>query len=232
MTVNGTKQVNLNTSINAYYGEIKFPEEFRDLNYMVFTSQEKNVEVEAQSVNNEVIPAGSYDSRLKIEGLAIVGCDLAADYEKAVKIPNQVVNIGSLALAYIEETNSLPVKIEIDPSNSKLVNIEDRAFESTAIKQITIPKATRCIGTDAFCNCLKLEQVDIYVNRDKTKQPRIDINAFDGATNLSTINLHYYSDPLMFAASLSPEEEYETESRISAYSTEYDLSSKLTDEYF
>ena len=232
ITTNGTKQVNLNTNINAYFGEIQFPEEFMDLNYMVFTSQEKNIETEAKSINNEVLKPGEYDSRLKINGLTITGCDAEADYEKELFIPDQVVNIGQLALAYVEETNSLPLKITIDPDKSKLKNIEDRAFESTALRTIVIPKATRSIGEKAFCNCLKLENVDIYVNKDRSKQPVIDFNAFDGATNLSTINLYYYRDPVKFAASLPPEEQQRTEERISAYANEYDLSTKLADTNF
>jgi len=199
---------------------------------MVFTSQEKNIETEAKSVNNEVLKPGEYDSRLKINGLTITGCDTEADFEKELFIPDEIVNIGKLALAYIEETNSLPVKITIDPDSSSLKNIEDRAFENSALRTVVIPKATRSIGENAFCNCLKLENVDLYVNRDKSKQPMIDFNAFDGATNLSTINLYYYSDTVGFAAALSPEEQAQSEARISAYTNEYDLSTKLADVNF
>lgn len=38
-----SKQVNLNPHMNAYTGTIKFPEPFRDLNYMMFTTNVKNI---------------------------------------------------------------------------------------------------------------------------------------------------------------------------------------------
>jgi hypothetical protein len=45
-----SKQLNLNDSINAYVGKIEFPEHFKDLNYMVFTSNMKCLETEAYSL--------------------------------------------------------------------------------------------------------------------------------------------------------------------------------------
>jgi len=45
-----TKQLNLNTRMNAYAGKIVFPEPFKDLNYMVFTSNMKCLETEAYNL--------------------------------------------------------------------------------------------------------------------------------------------------------------------------------------
>lgn len=72
------------------------------------------------------------------------------------------------------------------------MNIGDRAFEGTAIKRITVPKHVKCIGRSAFENCTSLQQVDIWVNKDKSKQPRVDYDAFEGATSLEHIDLWYY----------------------------------------
>lgn len=171
-----SKQTNLNTSMNAYSGKLVFPEKFKDLNYMVFTSNMKNVETEAYSLNSNVV---SSDSRLVMNGLEIVGTKKNANFTYKCIIPNEAVNIANGALANIYSTNNLPIVLEIDPNDSKLANIDANAFFGTEIQTINIPHTVRYIGTNAFANCMELTSVNIYVDPTSlAHQVRIDSNAF------------------------------------------------------
>lgn len=96
--------MNLNAGMNAYYAEVKFPQEFKDLNYMAFTSNVKNVDVESYNLKNDVL-AGKHDSRLVIDGLDIIGYDENADWSTELVIPLSVKSIDKEALSYIKETN-------------------------------------------------------------------------------------------------------------------------------
>lgn len=156
-----SKQYNLVPSMNAYVGKIDFPEHFKDLNYMVFTSNVKNIETEAYSLQNNAI--ASYDSRLKIDGLTIVGASKDAVFTRPCTVPNEVVNINSYALANIEQVDDVPVVFNIDPWQSSLININSYAFFSTGIESIDIPASTRYIGPHAFENCPSLTCVNFYV---------------------------------------------------------------------
>lgn len=57
--------------MNAYSGQIKFIEPFKDLNYMVFASNTKSIDTEAFNLKNDAIR--DYDRRLVLDGLAIAG---------------------------------------------------------------------------------------------------------------------------------------------------------------
>lgn len=178
--MNGTKQVNLNTNVNAYFAEVKFPQEFRDLNYMVFTSNVKSIDTESFNLKNDAL-AGSYDNRLVVDGLDVVGHADDADWTSELVLPLSAKSIGKEALSFIKETNSVELKITM-LSNSSLVNIGDNAFDGSDIRSVTIPKNVRCIGSAAFASCEKLAYVDMYVNSIIAKQPVLDYNVFNGCS--------------------------------------------------
>lgn len=215
-----TKQVNLNTNVNSYYGQITFPEEFKDLNYMCFASNVKSLESEAKSVANIVLSKSTYDERLIIDGLALEGVKDDASTVAKLVIPKQLKTLKAYSLAGLYEENQYPVQIEID-KDSSLVNIEENAFANSEMRKLTIPKNVRCIGKYAFSGCTYLTAVDFYISKDIAKQPIIDFDAFQGCIALSTINLHYVSDSsMLFGASIDDE-------RNIAYRNDYDLSVKL-----
>ena len=102
-----SKQVNLNEKMNAYTGKITFIEPFKDLNYMVFTSNVKNIETEAYNLKNKSI--SSYDKRLEkklIELFDEYGINNQSDSINT----KYVISIAN-TFASSNETNSLPIPI-------------------------------------------------------------------------------------------------------------------------
>lgn len=83
--INNSKQVNLNDCVNAYSAKLDFVEPFKDTNYMVFTSNVKNIELEGYNTTNNVI--SSYDKRLEINGLQITGVKKGSDMRQALRLP-------------------------------------------------------------------------------------------------------------------------------------------------
>lgn len=226
VATNRVKQVNLNSSFDAYHGVIKFPQEFKDLNYMMFASDVKSVETEAKNLIDEKQYYSDYDHRLVIKHLAVVSHVEDEDYTRTLEIPNWIESIEDYALYYIKEANANYPKITFGV-NSRLTDIGESAFEGTAFKSIEFPKSVRCIGMNALADCKYLEKVDIWVNDDKQKQVMLDYGVFAGTDKLSVINLHYFSDEanqMLFSATRE-----DAASRISAYTNEEDLSAKLSD---
>lgn len=182
-----SKQVNLNTEMNAYTGTIRFVEPFKDLNYMVFTSNVKNIETEAYNLKNEAIDA--YDKRLILDGRQLVGHQVSAVFLNPCTIPDDVINITRDALADIKQVDGFPVKFNMSPWTSRLVNIDQNAFMNSDIEEISIPASTRYIGTGAFSNCTTLTCVNFYVYADDiSSQVRIDQNAFPR----TVLSVHIY----------------------------------------
>ena len=159
-----SKQVNLNEKMNAYTGKITFIEPFKDLNYMIFTSNVKNIETEAYNLKNKSI--SSYDKRLEIDGLTIKGHDSNALYILPCAISNDIVNIRQDSLANIEQADTFPVVFTFNPWTSKLANIDNNAFAGTGIISIDIPASVRHIGENAFSNCSYLTCVNFYIYSD------------------------------------------------------------------
>lgn len=224
--IDKTKQVNLNTNINTFYGQIKFPEEFKDLNYMCFSSSLKNVESEAKSVANIILQKEKYDSRLIINGLTITGTVTSCATDKEFIIPSEIKTIGNYGLAGLKEANNYPVQINFN-IDAELINICNLAFYGSDIYNITIPKHVRCIGTYAFAECKNLKTVDFYVSKDISKQPILDIGIFDYCYSLSTINIHYSSDETLFGRWDS--QNLENEDRWYIKTNNTDISVKLSD---
>lgn len=198
----GTKQVNLNSELNAYHGEIKFPQEFKYLDYMVFASDVKSIESEAVDLRDEGSSYPPYDDRLAIQHLTVKDHREDADYSRQIEIPNWIETIDEYALASIAPTNVALPSISF-AADSKLVDVRANAFKGTAFKHIEFPKSTRLIGMNALAKCENLESVDIWVNVDREQQIILDYNVFADDTKLSTISLHYFDDAdaqSMFAA--------------------------------
>lgn len=215
-----TKQVNLNTNVNSFYGQITFPEQFKDLNYMCFTSNLKTLESEAKSVANIVLQKSTYDDRLLIDGLALEGVKENASTIAKFVIPKQLKTFKSYSLAGLYEENQYPVQVEID-KDSDLVNVEEYTFAESQMRKLTIPKNVRCIGKYAFSGCSYLTSIDFYISKDLAKQPIVDFDVFQNCGALSSINLHYVSDNTpLFGASIDDE-------RNIAYRNDYDLSVKF-----
>ena len=105
MIADKTKQVNLNTNVNSYYGQITFPEEFKDLNYMCFASNVKTLESEAKSVANVVLKKSTYDERLIIDGLALEGVKDGASTIAKLVVPKQLKTLKAYSLAGLYEEN-------------------------------------------------------------------------------------------------------------------------------
>ena len=200
-----SKQVNLNEKMNAYTGKITFIEPFKDLNYMVFTSNVKNIETEAYNLKNKSI--SSYDKRLDIDGLTIKGHDSNALYILPCAIPNDIVNIRQDSLANIEQSDTFPVVFTFNPWMSKLANIDNNAFAGTGIISIDIPASVRHIGENAFSNCSYLTCVNFYIYSDSiSSQVRIDENAFP--KTVKVVNFYQQSKPTAFSASYPHEDAF------------------------
>ena len=188
VNINGTKQVNLNKVINAYSSKIDFIEPFKDLNYMIFTSNVKNVETE--SYNSKIDIIEQFDNRLLINNKTIIGLKDNSQFNYPLIIPNQIVNIKRGSMCFMEKTRGYDIKIEIDKNNSQLINIDNRAFVQSDLNTISLPYSLRYIGQDAFNNCGILTSLVLYVERDPKKQPHIDYSAFYG-TNIKEISVIY-----------------------------------------
>ena len=200
-----SKQVNLNEKINAYTGKITFIEPFKDLNYMVFTSNVKNIETEAYNLKNKSI--SSYDKRLEIDGLTIKGHDSNALYILPCAIPNDIVNIRQDSLANIEQSDTFPVVFTFNPWMSKLANIDNNAFAGTGIISIDIPASVRHIGENAFSNCSYLTCVNFYIYSDSiSSQVRIDQNAFP--KTVKVVNFYQQSKSTAFSTSYPHEDAF------------------------
>lgn len=208
-----SKQVNLNEKMNAYTGKITFTEPFKDLNYMVFTSNVKNIETEAYNLKNKSI--SSYDKRLDIDGLTIKGHDSNALYIVPCAIPNDIVNIRQDSLANIEQADTFPVVFTFNPWMSKLANIDNNAFAGTGIISIDIPASVRHIGENAFSNCSYLTCVNFYIYSDSiSSQVRIDGNAFPKTVKV----VNFYQQPKSTAFSASyPHEDAFLDNTMSLY---------------
>lgn len=70
----------------------------------------------------------------------------------------------------------------IDKSYGTDEEIDKSMFGNTLIKNIILPKYTRSIGWDAFCNCIQLETIQI-----PSKISYIGASAFNYCTSLKTI---------------------------------------------
>ena len=185
--VNGMKQVNLNKNINAYSAQIKFIEPFKDLNYMIFTSGMKNIETEAFNTKDEVI--SSYDSRLIIEGLTLIGIKDGSSFKNTLKIPNAIKNIKNSSLAQIYRTDGYELNIQV-LSNSNLINIEPYAFSYSQMNTIDIPVNVRYVGENAFFGCIDLSSFSLYVYEDPSKQLKFGNTVFNN-TSLTDISIYY-----------------------------------------
>ena len=200
-----SKQVNLNEKMNAYTGKITFIEPFKDLNYMVFTSNVKNIETEAYNLKNKSI--SSYDKRLDIDGLTIKGHDSNALYILPCAIPNDIVNIRQDSLANIEQADTFPVVFTFNPWMSKLANIDNNAFAGTGIISIDIPASVRHIGENAFSNCSYLTCVNFYIYSNSiSSQVRIDQNAFP--KTVKVVNFYQQPKSTAFSASYPHEDAF------------------------
>lgn len=164
VVTSSSKQVNLNSYMNAYTGTIKFPEPFRDLNYMVFTTNVKNIETEAYSLKSESIT--EHDKRLIIKDRRITGVAPSAVFLEPCNIPDRVTNIAYEALADIVQIDEFPVVFKVNPWKSELINIEAAAFNNTEMSEISVPASVRYIGQGAFSNCRYLSCVDFFVYAD------------------------------------------------------------------
>ena len=94
--------------MNAYSGKINFIEPFKDLNYMVFTSNNKVIEIESYDLNHEVL--SGYDSRLVVNNRSIVGLKDGSIFKTPCDIPNKVINIADNAIEFVHsEFFSIPL---------------------------------------------------------------------------------------------------------------------------
>ena len=195
---------------------------------MVFSSNVKNITTRTHNTKNEAIVG--YDSRLSITGLTIQSHLTSQDdeeeaklYRSALNIPISVENIAAEALAGIK--SDYPNVVINMLSNANLINIDDKAFRETEITSIAIPYSVRRIGEEAFRNCTKLKELSIYVHDDTTKQAKIELNAFFGTPNLTSITLIY--DPklprLMMASPNALSDIAKEDQRLSTYSSEWSL---------
>lgn len=98
----------MNNVINAYVGQIVFPEEFKDLNYMVFSSNTKGITTRTYNTKNDVIPYDELDTRLSVSGLTIANHKTLSSeeeekklYDTPVNVHISVQNIAEEAMAYI-----------------------------------------------------------------------------------------------------------------------------------
>ena len=195
---------------------------------MVFGSNVKNITTRTHNTKNEAIIG--YDSRLSITGLTIQSHLTSQDDEEEAKldrsaldIPISVENIAAEALAGIK--SDYPNVVINMLSNANLINIDDEAFRETEITSIAIPYSVRRIGEEAFRNCTKLKELSIYVHDDTTKQAKIDLNAFLGTPNLTSITLIYAPKipSLMMASPNALSDITEEDRRLSTYSSEWSL---------
>ena len=213
-----SKQVNLNRNLNAYVGNIQFPEPFKDTNYMIFTTNIKNVDIESPNVTLKDIEV--FDNRLCITGLEIDGYKPEAQFKYPLEIPSAVVNIKEYALAEIQKTENYPVDIRFQgKSNINVIN--EQAFAYSKIDKIEFPSSLKYIASKAFYGCDELTSLTFNLKMNPKDQVKIDFGAFAN-TLVSSVTLVY--EPTLLAASKT-----EGETRKEAYSNEKDLYEKLKD---
>ena len=97
-------------------------------------------------------------------------------YVTKVNIPSTVVKIGELAF---QGQGSLKT---VNFEGDKLTEIQDNAFEGTAIETIELADGIRSIGTKAFRNCSKLKTLDLPADLETIGQ-----YAFQGCNSLKSV---------------------------------------------
>ena len=197
--INGAYHQNLLSTVNVYYGEISFPQEFKDLNYMIFNSG-------TRTTLNSMSSGGLYkpsitdiDKRLVVSEKTIIGYvddyieDDKTKYKFPIRISNEFVNIADSAFENLVSKDDLGISFDIDPINSQIENIGDGAFRYSHATALSIPPTVRHIGKEAFYGCPYLSSIDFYVNvgspESISSQVKLNKDVFSQCQSLKTINV-------------------------------------------
>lgn len=217
--VDNVYQQNLLKTMNVFYGEIIFPQPFKDLNYMIFNSNVKNVLNQIQQGEYKPLN-GAIDYRLIVDGKNLIGhIDDIVDntnsyYLTDIPINSDIINICDDALANLNspKTDEAPgIEFVIDPNASVLENIGDRAFFNSNVSKIQIPRSVKHIGKEAFRECDRLTDITFDVE-EGSPYPRMSRDIFIGCTSLTSININVYPKATnrLLRATANPLEYYST----------------------
>lgn len=217
--VDNVYQQNLLKTMNVFYGEIIFPQPFKDLNYMIFNSNVKNALNEIQQGEYKPLN-GAIDYRLIVDGKNLIGHiddivdNINSYYLTDIPINSDIINICDDALANLNspKTDEAPgIEFVIDPNASVLENIGDRAFFNSNVAKIQIPRSVKHIGKDAFRECNRLTDITFDVE-EGSPYPRMSRDIFIGCTSLTSININVYPKAAnrLLRATSNPLEYYST----------------------
>lgn len=98
----------------------------------------------------------------------------------AVTIPSGLTKAGSLGNSAFSGCSALTTV----QFGSGLASIPEALFEGTGLKTVTLPESVTSIGSWAFANCAKLEQVHFPANLTS-----IGLSAFENCTALTAVTL-------------------------------------------
>lgn len=136
----------------------------------------KQIDSYAFEKNTTLTSVSIPETVTELEYYAFKGCTSLT----AVTIPSGLTSAGSLGSGAFSGCSALTTV----QFGSGLASIPGALFEGTGLKTVTLPESVTSIGSWAFANCAKLEQVHFPANLTS-----IDLSAFENCTALTAVTL-------------------------------------------
>lgn len=136
----------------------------------------KQIDSYAFEKNTTLTSVSIPETVTELEYYAFKGCTSLT----AVTIPSGLTSAGSLGSGAFSGCSALTTV----QFGSGLASIPEALFEGTGLKTVTLPESVTSIGSWAFANCAKLEQVHFPANLTS-----IGLSAFENCTALTAVTL-------------------------------------------